>query len=171
LFFGGGKYKSSAIIAGQYLGIATLVLIAVAGSFIGSFIDQRHIGFLGLFPIYLAVRQVIELLKGEDNAEDKADIPLKSAGMLAIAGVTIANGGDNIGIYIPLLTTLDTWAKIQLVIIFALMTYLWCIFAKYLSHHPLLAKSLNKYGHIIMPVVLFLLGVFIIYESESVLLF
>jgi cadmium resistance protein CadD (predicted permease) len=62
-------------------------------------------------------------------------------------------------------------AKIQLVIVFALATYAWCRAAQYLASHPLVAKQLEKYGHIVTPVVLFLLGLFILFESGTFSLF
>jgi cadmium resistance protein CadD (predicted permease) len=167
LFYGTKKYKSAEIITGQYFGITALVVISLIGSLIGNFIDHRYIGFLGLFPIYLAIRQILGLMKGEGDQANQTGLVNKHFGIFAIAGVTIANGGDNIGVYIPLLTTLTGQEKIQFVIVFLVMVYLWCLAARYLAYHPLLATSLNKFGHVIMPIVLFLLGTFIIYDSES----
>jgi cadmium resistance protein CadD (predicted permease) len=47
------------------------------------------------------------------------------------------------------------------------MVAVWCSAAKYLAGHPIIAKSLNRYAHIAMPLVLFLLGLFIIIESNT----
>lgn len=173
LFYGTRKFKSIQIILGQYLGIGTLVLISFVGSYIGSFFDERYIGFLGLFPIYLAIRHIVEMIKKDksDDDEGSEQVKISNAGVVAIAGVTIANGGDNIGVYIPLLTTMSYVEKTALIIIFVVMTYVWCLSAKYLASHPLIAKQLDKYGHVIMPIVLLALGVFIIRESNSLSLF
>ena len=164
LFYGSAKYKPIQIVLGQYLGIFALVLIAFIGAYIGTFMDQRYIGLLGLFPIYLALRQVLQLLKKDSEENQEAGCPFD---MLAIAGVTIANGGDNIGVYIPLLTTFTVVEKIQFVVVFIAMVYMLCILANYLALHPMLTTPIKRYGHIIMPVILFLLGVFILYESET----
>lgn len=168
LFFGSRKISDFRIILGQYTGIGVLVAISFVGAFIGNFLDQRYIGILGIFPIYLAVKHVIELVKHqspEDN-KDNEGLP-KSMNILAVAGVTIANGADNIGVYTPLLTTMSSIEKVQMIIIFAVMTYVWCLAGKYLASRPLIAKQLDRFGHIIMPVVLFSLGVFILLESET----
>jgi cadmium resistance protein CadD (predicted permease) len=173
LFYGSRKFKSLQIVLGQYLGIGTLVLISLVGSYIGSFFDERYIGFLGLFPIYLAIRHIVELIRKDKNEDDKEieQVKISSSGIVAIAGVTIANGGDNIGVYVPLLTTMSFVEKTELIVIFVVMTYVWCRSAKYLASHPLIAKQLDKYGHVIMPIVLLALGVFIIRESNSLSLF
>ena len=165
LFYASGKFSKPTIVVGQYLGIGALVLISIVGAYIGSFFDERYVGLLGLFPIYLAIRQVIALFRGQaDNDDDGA---LKSPGILAIAGVTVANGGDNIGVYVPLLAAMSPIEKIQLVIVFTIATYLWCRTAQYLVSHPLVAKQLEKYGHILTPIVLFLLGLLILIESRT----
>jgi len=166
LFFGSRKIKESNIVLGQYLGIGALVALSFIGSFVGSFLDQRYVGFLGLFPIYLAIKQAIDLFRHKETEED-AEPVAKSTGALAVAGVTIANGADNIGVYVPLLTTMTYLEQIQMIAIFAGMTYIWCLTGKYLASHPLVAKQLDRFGHIIMPVVLLLLGVFILFESNS----
>jgi cadmium resistance protein CadD (predicted permease) len=91
--------------------------------------------------------------------------------MLSIAMVTIANGGDNIGIYIPLFVALTLFEKIGMVLIFLFMTLQWCALAKYLSRHPLLRAALSNYGHIATPIVLILLGIYILYENKAYTLF
>ena len=165
LFYARGKFSRTNIVLGQYLGISTLVMISFVGAYIGSFFDQRYVGLLGLFPIYLAIRETIDLFRSNNEDDNKTE--LKSSGIFAIAGVTIANGGDNVGVYIPLLSAMSPSEKIQLVVVFALATYTWCRIAQYLASHPLVAKQLSKYGHILTPVVLFLLGVFILFESGT----
>jgi len=171
LFFGLKKYKPSTIILGQYLGIAALVVISLALAFVGSFISPRYVGFLGLFPIYLAIKQVIDFIRDKSGpGAEGVQISGARFGAIAVAGVTIANGGDNIGIYIPLFTTMEVLEKAILCIVFTIMVYFWCIIARYLAAHRLLANSLSKYAHVIMPIVLFGLGIFILYESKSLTL-
>jgi len=166
LFFGSRKIKESRIVMGQYLGIGTLVALSFVGSFVGNFLDQRYVGLLGMFPIYLAIKQTIALVRHNKTDED-AEAIVKSTSVFAIAGVTVANGADNIGVYVPLLTTMTYMEQIHMVVIFAAMTYLWCLTGKYLASHPLVARQLDRFGHIVMPVVLFLLGLFILFESNS----
>jgi len=172
LFFGDKRYKSVDICLGQYLGIIVLIGISVTGSLIGNFIDSKYIGLLGLFPIYLGIRQIISLIK-ERNEEEKLEQQEKAiskTGAVSVAVVTIANGGDNIGTYIPLFAALSTMDKSIMIILFLIMTMIWLTTAKYLTTHPLLAKTISKYGHIITPIVLCLLGLFILKENGSFVL-
>jgi cadmium resistance transport/sequestration family protein len=168
LFYGSRKYSPSTIIAGQFLGIFFLVGISLLASFIGNFVDARYIGLLGFFPIYLSVRQTIKAFQNDDeDGQSPKFQTTKRGGVFAIASVTIANGGDNIGVYVPLLSTFAMGEKLQLVGIFVFMVFLWCYVARYLSRHPLLSDALDKYSHILLPFVLFALGVFILIESRA----
>ena len=167
LFFGTSRFKTRDIYTAQYLGIAILVAVSFVGSLAGLFIDSRLIGLLGLFPIYLAVKQVVETLK-EQQDEAALILGKESQGIVAIAGVTIANGGDNIGVYIPLLTTLSANGKIVFGLVFLMLVFVWCWLASQLARHPKMAHAIRAYGHLIMPVVLLLLGVFILFESGTI---
>jgi cadmium resistance protein CadD (predicted permease) len=166
LFYGRRNQKPINIVLGQYLGISALMLVSFVGAAIGSLVDQRYIGLLGLFPIYLALKNLFQQEEGDDEAPMQAGV-----GILSIAGVTIANGGDNIGVYVPLLTTMTVVGKVYMVVVFAIMTYVWCMVARYLAHHPVVARYLDRFGNIITPLVLFGLGIFILWESGSFLLF
>jgi cadmium resistance transport/sequestration family protein len=171
LFFGDRQRRTSDIVIGQLLGITTLIFISLIGSLIGLLIDIRYVGLLGLVPCYLGIQGAIRLWKlhQKDNLSSRGLTEKRS--ILAVAGVTIANGGDNIGIYIPLFAALTWPAKITTVTVFLAMTLVWCASARYLANHPWLEKNIDRYGHWITPVVLFLLGIFILKESNTLGLF
>jgi cadmium resistance transport/sequestration family protein len=170
LFFGNKRFKPREIIFGQYLGIISLIAISFAASLAGLVIDKMYIGLLGLIPIYLGIKSLIELFRKNNNESDE-ELNLNNnnnrANILTVAGVTIANGGDNVGIYTPIFATLPVSATITMVVIFLLMTMIWCLMAKYLTTHPYIARTIDKYGHMVTPPVLIGLGIFILYESGS----
>ena len=151
------------------MGISALIIVSLIGSLAGLFIDSSYIGLLGLVPIYLGIKGILALIHTSSEGE-QSNNPEKTKGknhVLAIAGVTIANGGDNIGIYTPLFAAMTSLNKIIMVTIFLAMTFLWCLAAKYFTKHPLVAKTVDKYGHIVTPFVLVLLGIYILYESGT----
>jgi cadmium resistance transport/sequestration family protein len=169
LFFGNKRFKPREIIVGQYLGIIGLIAISFIASLAGLVIDKMYIGLLGLIPIYLGIKGLIELFRKTNSNESSEELELdhKRSNILSVAGVTIANGGDNIGIYTPIFAALPVSATITMVIIFLVMTMLWCLIAKYLTKHPYIARIIDKYGHMVTPLVLIGLGIFILYESGS----
>lgn len=98
-----------------------MIAISVTGSLIGNFVDSKYIGLLGLFPIYLSLIQFIRLIKGknEEGKLEQEEKNISKTGALSVTMVTIANGGDNIGTYIPLFAALTTWDKSIMVVLFS----------------------------------------------------
>ena len=77
--------------------------------------------------------------------------------ILAVAGVTVANGGDNLGVYIPMFA--NSLSAIPLfVLVFAAMTLVWCLLGHVLVNNKVFGHWIRRYGHKILPVVLILLG-------------
>lgn len=86
--------------------------------------------------------------------------------ILSVAAVTFSNGGDNIGVYVPMFAQYSTAPQIiTIVTVFMAMTAVWCAAAYYFVNHPLVASGLRRIGHILLPFVLIGIGVYIIAES------
>ncbi|GLI08219.1 hypothetical protein YDYSG_42490 [Paenibacillus tyrfis] len=60
--------------------------------------------------------------------------------------MTIGNGGDNIGVYIPLFASSYVIQIITILIIFAVLIAVWLLVSNKLTTHPLIAKGLEKYS-------------------------
>lgn len=103
------------------------------------------------------------MIKGENKDKESEEEEKKNSKtrILNVATVTFANGGDNIGTYVPLFATLTTSDKTVMISIFLTMVLIGLTTARYLTNYPVLTKVISKYGHIITPIVLCLLGLFI----------
>jgi len=90
LFFGDKRFKTRDVYLGQYLGIIMLIGASILGSLAGNFIDSKYIGLLGLFPIYLGLKQILFLIKKKnEEGLSENEVQLKT-GFLAVATVTVA---------------------------------------------------------------------------------
>ena len=110
LFFGSTQFSDKQIVLGQFVGIGALIAVSWIGSFIGLVVSPAYIGLLGMMPIYLGVRSILRLAKKPREDLDLTDTFRKKENpypILFVASITIANGGDNISIYIPLFATLS----------------------------------------------------------------
>ena len=169
LFFGDRNYKTKDVVVGQFVGVGLLIGISFAGSFATLVVDRAYIGLLGLLPIFLGTKSLIKLFRQQptyDGKESKSMTGNKHS-VFVVASVTIANGGDNIGIYIPLFASLSPAGKLTMTLTFIIMIAIWCFAGNFLARHPAIAKLIDKYGHIITPLVLILLGLYILYESGT----
>lgn len=166
------SFRPSHILSGQYLGIITLIVISVMGSLLGIVIPKVYIGLFGFFPIYLGIRK---LFNKNDNNDSPVITPGKnyipasviSPATLSVASITVANGADNIGIYIPLFVNLSVTSLAFTIGIFLSMVFIWVKIAEYLVQHPRLKNTLARYNHALFPSILIGLGIYILIESKS----
>ncbi|WP_066189904.1 CadD family cadmium resistance transporter [Gracilibacillus timonensis] len=154
------------IVIGQYLGFALLVLISLLATFGVTLIPDQWVGLLGLIPIYLGVKLFI---KGEDEDEGNILSSLNKFNKfyLSVAFITFANGGDNIGIYVPFFSTLNNSQLIITVVTFFIMVAVWCLIGYRLARFRYVSETLEKYGRWIIPIVFIGLGIYIMVENET----
>lgn len=184
LFFGqvDANFRRRHIVVGQYLGFTLLIFASLPGFFGGLVVPREWIGLLGLLPIAIGLKQ---LLNRQADTEDVQTVtsefesssshrPNKSflSSVISpqtykVAAVTVANGGDNISIYIPIFAG-STLIRLGVILtVFFFMVGVWCAVAFSLTRHPLIARLLSRYGHAVVPYVLIALGLFILYERDS----
>ncbi|UYZ23280.1 CadD family cadmium resistance transporter [Mesobacillus jeotgali] len=159
------RINSRDIVIGQYLGFALLVLISLLATFGITLLADQWVGLLGLIPMYLGVRLFI---KGEDDDDDNILSRLNKFNKfyLSVAFITFANGGDNIGIYVPIFSTLETNQLIITVVTFFIMVAIWCLLGYRLARFRFVSETLEKYGRWIIPIVFIGLGIYIMLENE-----
>jgi cadmium resistance transport/sequestration family protein len=173
-FFADPKFRPRQVVIGQYLGIAALYAASVLASLISLVIPAAYIGLLGLAPIFLGLKKLWMLREGsgaDDAPEDHEKVSAGHGNIVAVAAVTIANGGDNISIYTPLFATRTIDEIAVIAIVFVLMTALWLGAAHFLVNHPTIGRPIRRYGHRAVPLVLVALGILILYEAGTVRLF
>lgn len=161
---GSKRINSRDIVIGQYFGFALLVLISLLATFGITLLAERWIGLLGLIPMYLGVKLFI---KGEDDDDNILSRLNKfNKFYLSVAFITFANGGDNIGIYVPIFSTLETNQLIITVVTFFIMVAIWCLLGYRLARFRFVSETLEKYGRWIIPIVFIGLGIYIMLENE-----
>ena len=163
LFFAQKNLRHWHVVAGQYVGIAGLIAISLVGFFARLIIPHGWIGLLGVAPILIGIKKLIDWKRGNDKFTEKKP---SSASILTVAAVTFANGGDNIAIYIPLFANSDAPTLFITLLTFTAMIAVWCVAGYYIGHHTAVRRTIDRYGHVIVPFVLIGLGVYIIIESR-----
>lgn len=163
----GNRIYPKDIVIGQYLGFALLVLISLLATFGVTLIPDQWVGLLGLIPIYLGVKLFI---KGEDEDEGAILSSLNKFNKfyLSVAFITFANGGDNIGIYVPFFSTLNNNQLVITVVTFFIMVAVWCLIGYRLARVRYVSETLKKYGRWVIPIVFIGLGFYIMAENGSV---
>lgn len=143
------------IVLGQYLGAALLTAVSLAGALGVGLFPAGLLRLLGLVPMVLGIRAWLKR-DGEETTENSA------LSVLGVSALTVANGGDNIGVYLPLLARMDGGEKTAVVAVFALLCGLWCALGSRLAVLPAVAKTISRHKGWLVPAVLVLLGVSIL---------
>lgn len=159
------------IYFGQYLGTGILVAISLFAAYVLNFIPQDWmIGLLGLIPIYLGIR--VAMGSEEEAEEEEVVEKLESRGsnrlFWTVALITIASGGDNLGIYIPYFTSLSVSEIVIAIVVFALSIAVLCYISYRLAKISFVSETLEKYERIIVPIVFIGLGIFIMLENGTI---
>ncbi|MCZ8039860.1 MAG: cadmium resistance transporter [Microcystis sp. LE17-20A] len=192
LFSQTGKlFRHRDIVIGQYIGFSLLVIASLAGFFGCFLIPTPWIRYLGLVPVILGI---VSLLKEEEKEEEPENVELDLEGAkhspfgvaqgkpfgvaqgkpfgrwfdprtYSVAALTVANGSDNIGIYVPLFASSTVTSLIVIVSVFLILVGVWCAIAYGLTSVPTIATILTSQGSTFVPCVLIGLGIFIVKES------
>ncbi|MDC0748643.1 cadmium resistance transporter [Polyangium mundeleinium] len=161
-FFSDPRYTPRQVIAGQFLGIAALVGASVLCALLAIAIPPGWIGLLGIAPLVLGVRGLWRLRGSAKKDESDETRPVNPGSrVFEVASITIANGGDNLGVYIPLFSREPRLVPAY-VVVFAVMTAVWCAAGYYLVNNPILGTQIARYGRIALPFVLIGLGLWIL---------
>lgn len=158
------------IYAGQYLGTGLLIGVSLVAAYIVNFVPEAWmVGLLGLIPIYLGIRFAI-VGEGKEEEEIIERLEQSKANQLfwTVTLLTIASGGDNLGIYIPYFASLDWSQTLVALLVFAIGIIIFCELSRVLSSIPLIFETIEKYERIIVPLVFIPLGLYIMYESGTI---
>lgn len=161
-----GKYQS--IYIGQYIGTGLLVGFSLIAAYFLNFIPQDWaIGLLGLGPLILAIRAIFidEDVDEEDVEEKMSDSQSEIASVVAL---TIALGGDNLGIYIPYFTGMTFQEIFIVILVFIIGIFILCYLSKQLAAVPLIGEVVERYEKVIVPVVFIGLGLYIMLENGTI---
>lgn len=172
LFFarGAGQPGTTArIAAGQYLGFAGILGAAVLVSLgAGAFLPPAVIPYFGLIPLALGLWAAWEVWRADDDDGDgDARVAGKNVGVWTVAGVTFANGGDNIGVYVPVFLSVGPAAVVAFCVVFLVLVAVLVVLAKYVATRRPITKVLERWEHVLFPIVLIGLGIFILVSGGA----
>lgn len=158
------------IVLGQYLGFTAILGVAVAAAFGATFLPESAIPYLGLLPLVLGLKAAWQAWR--DHREGSGDEEEKGAATggsnpFEVAAVTFANGGDNIGVYVPVFATAGIGGTSVYAAVFLVLVTVWCFGGKFFATRPVIARALARWGHILLPLVLITIGLLILIQGGA----
>lgn len=167
-FFANPKTKGSDVVVGSCIGMAILVIAAMLLSAVCAALIPNNLGLLGALPILVGLRQLLTVWTGASG--ETVDIP-PGAGTVEVVELvairTVANGADNVAVYIPLFAGQSRETAILTCLVFAILGGAWCFGARMTVERPKIAVPISRWGRWITPAVLISLGIFVFFSSYA----
>jgi cadmium resistance protein CadD (predicted permease) len=149
--------------------MGALLALGIVGSLIALVVPNNLIGLIGIFPIVIGIKELLELLKNGDNEKSTKQLSrsrlIAYLPFLTVAAVTFS-GGEEIGVYTSVFVIYHEVSEIITVLLVVMvLTGLWCAVAYHLVNRPLIASRVKRIGTIALPFVLIGLGLYILAEA------
>jgi cadmium resistance protein CadD (predicted permease) len=188
------QFRPLHIIVGEYLGFSMLIGISLSGFLLGRIVDSAWLGLLGLLPISIGVNTLLVRQSHQETSSTRATsqpegdrrpslaqrcpgesrcrpMTLRRALMdhrtYQVSAVSIANGGNNIAIYIPLFATCSLPRLAVILLVCYAAIGLWCFNSWFLIRQPQTAVLMSRTIARIVPFVLIALGLSILMRNGT----
>ncbi|PXA77213.1 MULTISPECIES: cadmium resistance transporter [Auritidibacter] len=172
LFFGRGQGQPGTtrrILLGQYLGFLGILgaaVLAVLGA--QALLPDQVLPYFGLIPLGLGLWATWQAWRNrDDDDDDAAQLEGKRVSVWTVAAVTFANGGDNIGVYVPVFVSVSWSTILAYCIVFLLLVAVLVFVARWITSRKPIAEALERWEHILFPAVLIGLGVVILISGGA----
>lgn len=156
------------VVIGQYLGFVTILGLSVGFAGAAALLPRSALPYLGLAPLLLGLRAAWTAWRG--HRRDRADSAKPEdgngpshagdgrPGIAQTAIVTVANGTDNIGVYVPMFAGAHAGQIVSYVAVFLVGLGIWCLAGHLVVTRPSVARILDRWGHVIFPLALVTIG-------------
>jgi len=172
------EFRTQSVVVGQFLGMSVLVLISILAALSTITIPRGWIGLLGFAPLFLGINRLWKLLNRQPKKSQKTSNDRDFVGkervrfawarseVLLATLLTVANGGDNLSVYIPLFSVQRESMPLY-ALVFGMMTALWCLFGYHLTTHRIWRDRLKRYGRFVIPFILIAIGLNVLSLQRS----
>ena len=163
------ELQTVSVVIGQFAGMSLLVLISILAVDLMISIPPAAIRLLGFIPLCLGIFRLAKAFgtrpvkpsgapEEEFVGNERLQVPWVNSGTALAMLLTVANGGDNLSVYIPLFAVQRAFVPLY-VAVFGVMTLIWCVFAYLLTNHDLFRAKLRMYARTVVPWILIALGI------------
>lgn len=164
VLFADRRLATRQVIVGQYLGFLGLLALSGACALVAIVIPAPWLGLLGIWPVLVGLLRLWHRNRG-DVIGAAAEAQASSVGILTVALVTMANGGDNVTVYVPLFATLPPGQILLIVVEFMVLVAGWCLAARLLVTHPVTGGVVRRVAYAILPYILIGMGLWILLRA------
>ena len=163
-----GRGNLRRVRMGYGLGMLVVLVVCMLFGLGSASIPDQWIGYLGILPISLGLRGLYLLVRDRNAATlDDGINAGNAAHPLSIAGTQLANGSDTALVFGPLIADSEFGLDVAMIAGFIVMSALWFRLARFLESRASKIRVLERYGHWIAPIVLIVVGLYILDNTQT----
>jgi cadmium resistance protein CadD (predicted permease) len=168
------------VVIGQFAGSLALIVGSILLAALLTRLPAGYVGLLGILPIGVGLSKAWTRFRPGHADQDReaqaaahthapATSTTTGAGSSwwTVACVAVANGSDNLAVYVPLYASHSHRAGMFISLVFVVMIGLWCAGAVWLVEHPLLGAPIRRYGTALLPLILLVIGLSVIVQNDT----
>jgi cadmium resistance protein CadD (predicted permease) len=171
------------VIVGQCAGSLVLIAGSLVLAGLLTHLPAGYVGLLGMLPIGAGLSKAWERfgpgharIHDDDAREPVIGKPVsagfgtqasRGSSWWTVACVALANGSDNVAVYVPLYASHSHGDRAFISLVFVAMIGLWCAAAVQLVEHPLLGAPIRRYGTALLPLILLAIGASVIAQNDT----
>jgi cadmium resistance protein CadD (predicted permease) len=169
--------RAHRIAAGQVVGFVVLVAVAAAAAAVLFEFSTAAVGLLGFVPLAIGLRGLVGLRhrqppaeapeRGKRSRRRPASERAVGRSLTAAALVTIAAGGDNLAVYIPLFREGGTSNLIAIVAVFIAGEAALTAGILAAGRHPKARDVMTRLGAVAVPLLLCAVGVLVLVSAGT----
>jgi cadmium resistance protein CadD (predicted permease) len=174
LFFADRQLRPRSIVVGSFLGAAVVAALSVIVGVGARALPAGYVSILGVLPLALGLQRLHSLWTQRGVKETGAGADAEGASRrsamagrtayaqtLAVAGVGIANSGDNLAAYVALFAR-SPEAIPGYLLVFLILTALWCSAGYWFSSNRMMGEAVRRVGRLAFPFVMLALAAWIL---------
>jgi len=163
---------TSKVVAGYLVGMLILGVIGFSIGVAGDFLPVQYIGLLGFVPISIGTVELIRLRVGKPKETVAKKNSANGTQKVFVATLLsqLGNGADTIAILGVLFADSLPSADILVIFTLAAMAVIFVRIGIFAVRHPALSEQIDRYAHHAMPIVLIIIGLYILANTATDLL-
>jgi len=160
-----GQPRPWQIWAGQYAGFTVLIGASLAAAAGLALVPLHWLWLLGLVPLGLGLYKLAAAIRAHRSGQQAS--PAAVTGLAGVIGLTVANGGDNLSVYIPVFRTSSAAEIAVIITVFLAAVGLYCPASIRFAGHRAVIQAVQRWGEWVVPFVFILIGFYIFFKTGA----
>lgn len=163
---GGPRLSASVVALGYASAMCVVLALGLAGSYAADLVSDAWLRYLGVVPLTMGIWRIRSLLRGA-AIEPPETLPPSTAGGASVFGVMLANSGDSLGVFAPLMGETSEQLEVVVIATVLAMAGVWVLLARWVVDHPALSPHLHRIDRYAVPPLLIAVGLYILTDTVT----